>query len=174
MATVNLPSVGSGWHSLGLAFDGNRIRVYYDGDELIDLIDNGFDGSAPFASGGISLDSFSATQPVSWDDVVVRTPSTYASQGQLVSSAFDGGASVDWRSIDWDASTPPATGVCIRTRTADDAAGLATASWSDCVAQSGVDISSADKRWIQYRVDLNSSSTTSTPRFRELRIGYTN
>jgi hypothetical protein len=173
MATVPLPSVGTGWHTLGLAFEGNRIRVYYDGDQLIDLTDNGFDGSAAFASGGISLDTWSATQPVNWDDVVVRTPTGYGSQGQLVSSAFDGGAGVDWRSIAWDATTPTATGVCVRTRTADTAAGLDSQTWSGCAAQSGAPITSPDKRWIQYRIDLNSSSTTSTPVFHELRIAHT-
>jgi 3-keto-disaccharide hydrolase len=171
IAQANLPHVGTGWHTLKLAFDGNRIRASYDGSQLIDFTDNNADGTPAYTRGGISLDTWSATQPVIWDDVVVRTPSAYASQGQLVSSAFDGGIDVDWRSIAWDASMGPATRVCVRTRTADTPARLDSTAWSDCATQNGV-VANADKRWIQYRVDLSSSSTSSTPVFHELRVAY--
>ena len=39
MQQVGVPDVGTGWHTLKIAFDGNRIRVYYDGNPVIDMVD---------------------------------------------------------------------------------------------------------------------------------------
>ena len=41
---VSLPSVGTGWHTLQLNFQGNRIRVTYDGSLVIDVTDDNYDG----------------------------------------------------------------------------------------------------------------------------------
>jgi hypothetical protein len=74
MQQVNLPSVGTDWHVLKMAFDGNRIQVYYDGSLLIDVLDNGFDSQPPYLSGGISVDLWTSgvTYALSADDIVVR------------------------------------------------------------------------------------------------------
>ena len=61
MQQVSLGSVGTGWHTLKLVFSGTRIQVYYDGALKIDLSDNGFDGRAPYSSGGISTDLWTYT-----------------------------------------------------------------------------------------------------------------
>jgi len=51
MAQVNLPSVGTNWHSLRLGFTGNKISVTYDGSMLINLNDV---EAQPLSNGAIS------------------------------------------------------------------------------------------------------------------------
>ncbi len=57
MQTVNLASVGTNWHSLKLAFHGNRIAVYFDQRLVISMADS---EALPYASGGISADLWTA------------------------------------------------------------------------------------------------------------------
>jgi len=65
--------VGTAWHTLKVNFQGNRIQVFYDGAQVIDVTDNGFDSRAPYTGGGINLGMYTST--VSWlmnaDDIVV-------------------------------------------------------------------------------------------------------
>ena len=74
MQQVNLPSVGTGWHTLQLTFNGNRIRVYYDGTLLIDVTDNNFDARPAYLSGGISVGAWTYTTSylMTVDDVIVQ------------------------------------------------------------------------------------------------------
>lgn len=65
MAQASLPGVGSDWHTLSVTFQGNRIRVSYDGTQYIDVTDTGFDSSPAYASGAISLDLWSENVPSS-------------------------------------------------------------------------------------------------------------
>ncbi|SPE48882.1 conserved hypothetical protein [Verrucomicrobia bacterium] len=58
LATVNLPPVGTNWHSVKLAFFGNQIAVYYDGNLLITQADI---QPPEYLSGGISLDMYTYT-----------------------------------------------------------------------------------------------------------------
>ena len=60
MAQASLPGVGANWHTLKLTFQGNRIRVYYDGAQYIDVTDNGFDGVPAYTSGSVSAHMFMA------------------------------------------------------------------------------------------------------------------
>lgn len=73
MQQVNVPSVGTGWHTLKMVFTGNRIQVYYDGALKIDVTDNNFDSRAAFATGGISgeLWTYTNTYVMGMDNVVV-------------------------------------------------------------------------------------------------------
>jgi VCBS repeat-containing protein len=74
MMEVALPSVGTGWHSLKLVFNGNRIQVYYDETLKIDMSDNNFGSMAPYLSGAISVDMWTYTNSYSMnvDDIAVR------------------------------------------------------------------------------------------------------
>jgi len=76
MASINLSNIGTGWHSLKLVFIGNRIQVIYDGNRLIDVIDNNYDSRAAYLSGGISAQIYatSTSQQFYVDDVVVKEP----------------------------------------------------------------------------------------------------
>jgi hypothetical protein len=73
MQQVNLPDVGTGWHTLQMTFIGSRILVYYDGSLKIDVTDNNFDSRAPYLSGGISVDWYtgSPSRTVVVDDISV-------------------------------------------------------------------------------------------------------
>jgi hypothetical protein len=121
MQLVGVPNVGPGWHTLKMALDGNRIRVYYDGNQVIDVTDTNYDSRPPYASGGVSVDMFTGGAPYVMlaDDVVVRSPAAYTNSGALLSSAFDGGAGAQWHTISWDATAAGSTNVRVRTRTAN-------------------------------------------------------
>ena len=45
--------MGTNWHTLKLAFHGNRIAVYFDGTQVISVTDT---EAQPYLSGGISVD----------------------------------------------------------------------------------------------------------------------
>ena len=71
MQQVSLPAVDTFWHTLKLMFIGSRIQVYYDGTNVIDITDNGFDGTSPFLNGGISVDLSQGT--IIADNVLVSS-----------------------------------------------------------------------------------------------------
>jgi VCBS repeat-containing protein len=75
MAEASLPSVGTGWHTLKLVCNGNRIQVFYDGASKIDVTDNSYDSRAPYLSGGIDvgMGTFNSVYTMSADNVVVST-----------------------------------------------------------------------------------------------------
>ena len=75
MATANLPSVGTGYHTLKMVCDGNRIQVFYDGTSKIDVTDNNYDSRAPYLTGGVGLGmwTYNNVYVMSVDDVVVST-----------------------------------------------------------------------------------------------------
>jgi hypothetical protein len=66
---TNLASVGTNWHSLKLGFQGSRISVYFDTNQLMSVTD----GSPPYPSGALSLDMSTIQAPyiMSVDDVIV-------------------------------------------------------------------------------------------------------
>ncbi len=75
MQQINLPSVGTGPHTLKMVFSGSNIQVFYDGVLMINVTDNNFDSRAPYLSGGVSGDKWTYTNPylVGFSNVVVRT-----------------------------------------------------------------------------------------------------
>jgi hypothetical protein len=70
VAQVPLASVGTNWHTLKVAFQGNQIAVYYDGVKRISAVDV---EAAFYPVGGVSLDVWTAATPyqISVDDVRV-------------------------------------------------------------------------------------------------------
>jgi hypothetical protein len=69
MQTVGLAGVGTGWHTLRLAFHGNQIAVYFDGNQMMSVADV---EPEPYLSGGISADMWtdSAIYTMSLNDVL--------------------------------------------------------------------------------------------------------
>jgi hypothetical protein len=63
MSEVGLTSVGTDPHALKMSFAGSRIRVYYDGALMIDVVDENFDSRAPYLTGGISVDLWTSMNP---------------------------------------------------------------------------------------------------------------
>ena len=171
LTTAGIPAVGTGWHAVRMDFAGSRIRVYWDGSLLIDAND----ASAPYLTGGIGFDTFSGSGAylMAADDVEVLGPAQYETGGALTSSAFDGGVGAEWYTLAWDAAIPGSTSVCVRTRTADRADLLAAAGWSACYAAGSAEVTSPDKRWMQYQVELSTSDLNTTPVFYNNRITYT-
>jgi hypothetical protein len=68
---VSLTGVGTNWHTVKLAMQGNRIAVHYDGNLMLSLTDP---AAQPLVSGGISFDLWTDATP--WtliaDDVTVN------------------------------------------------------------------------------------------------------
>ena len=60
MAQASLPSVGTNWHTLKLAFQTNQISVYYDGSLYINTTDV---EAQPYLYGGISADMYTDSTP---------------------------------------------------------------------------------------------------------------
>jgi hypothetical protein len=74
MQQINLPSVGTGSHTLKMAFSGSNIQVFYDGALMINVTDNKFDSRAAYLSGGISSDmwTYNTSYKVRLENVIVR------------------------------------------------------------------------------------------------------
>jgi hypothetical protein len=70
---VNLPSVGTNWHTLKMAFLTNRIAVYYDSVQLMSVSDTDT-AVPPYLGGAISLDhwTYTTAYTLAIDNVIVR------------------------------------------------------------------------------------------------------
>ena len=70
MQQTNLPSVGTNWHTLKLAFLGAQVDVYADGCRRLSVTDA---EAQPYPGGGVSLDFWTAATPclMTADDVMV-------------------------------------------------------------------------------------------------------
>lgn len=70
--TVNLPSVGTNWHTLKLAFNGNQIAVYYDGTLEINTTDT---EAQPYVNGAICVERGTYLTDYNFfvDDVIVSS-----------------------------------------------------------------------------------------------------
>jgi hypothetical protein len=73
MATASLPGVGTSSHLVKIFFQGNRIRVFYDGVQIVDVLDNNFSGVGAYMSGGIVAGMWTYLSPYNMtvDDVLV-------------------------------------------------------------------------------------------------------
>ena len=59
---VPLTTVGTNWHDIKLAFQGNNVAAYFDGSLITNLVDNGnFDTQPALTNGGISVEMYAAT-----------------------------------------------------------------------------------------------------------------
>ena len=175
MQQVNLPAaLGTGWHTLQMAFKGNTILVYYDGVLQINVTDNNYGSQAAYLSGGISADWWTGSLPytISVENISVTPLPSYNSNGVLQSSAFDGGNGVQWQNVAWDAIAGGSTSVCVMTRTADTSDQLVNAAWSGCYSSSGSALLSANSRWVQYQLQLSTTNTSTSPVFNEIRMSY--
>ena len=125
MQQVNLPSVGTGWHTLQLAFNANRIGVYYDGALLIDVTDNNFDARPAYLSGGISVGAWINTTSylMTVDDVTVQAASGSAAYTLTTNVVGSGTVARNPDQATYGSGT-------VVTLTATPAAGWTFAGWS--------------------------------------------
>src|SRR5580765_2710572 len=73
MALVPLPGVGTNVHNLKMVFQSNQISVYYDGLQVVQMVDNNVDGLAPYTSGAAGAHMYLGDQPyqATFDDVSI-------------------------------------------------------------------------------------------------------
>jgi hypothetical protein len=73
MQQITLPSVGTNWHTLKVAFQGNQISVFLDGNQMMSVMDA---EAQPLTSGGVSVDMWTETNSyvMNVDDVTVAAP----------------------------------------------------------------------------------------------------
>jgi hypothetical protein len=73
MALVSLPSVGTSSHTLKLAFYGNTIDVYFDGNRVVHATDNNTDDLPLYRSGafGAHMYMYSPPYQATFDDLTV-------------------------------------------------------------------------------------------------------
>jgi hypothetical protein len=73
MALVGLPSVGTSSHTLKLAFYGNTIDVYFDGNRVVHAMDNNTDDLPLYRSGafGAHMYMYSPPYQATFDDLTV-------------------------------------------------------------------------------------------------------
>jgi hypothetical protein len=72
MQQVSLAAVGTNWHALKLAFQGNLITVSFDGNQMMSVTDL---EAVPYASGGVSVDFWTSATPyvMAVDDFMVSS-----------------------------------------------------------------------------------------------------
>ena len=73
MQQITLPSVGTNWHTLKVAFQGSQISVFFDGNQMLSVIDT---EAQPLTSGGVSVDMWTDTSPyvMNVDDISIAAP----------------------------------------------------------------------------------------------------
>jgi len=78
MQQVTLPTVGTNWHSLQVAFRGSEILAYFDGALMMDVTDTGFDGLPAYATGGFGAHFYNYDLPltVGFQDLQVTPVAT--------------------------------------------------------------------------------------------------
>jgi hypothetical protein len=160
---VTVP-IGTDWHTIKMALDGDQIKCYYDDDLVVNVVDSSFtNGLVSFESFGDSVNQF---------DSVSVTTSTYSSSGTLLSQAFTSASESSWKTISWTASTPDGTHVSFRTRSASTQSGLTSASWSNIYTANNSTITSPPNMWIQYQATLTTSNPAMTPTLYDVTITY--
>ncbi len=96
----------------------------------------------------------------------------YTSTGSFDSRVLDAGSAVDWGALSWSSVTPAGTSAALSVRTGNSP--NPDGSWSawSPVAASGNPIG-ATSRYLQYRVDMQSSSSSATPELQSVTAAYT-
>jgi hypothetical protein len=103
------------------------------------------------------------------DTIAVGPP--YVTSGTFDSCPVDAGASVTWTTATWNATAPAGTIVALRTRTSSD---LTTwSAWSSAATTSSAPIASPAARYAQYRLELTTTATDTTPTVESVDLAFT-
>ncbi len=94
----------------------------------------------------------------------------YLASGTFQGCTMDAQQAVTWGAASWVASTPAGTSLQVLTRTSTDASNWSA--WSSPLTVSGENISSPAGRYLQYSLELATTSTPSTPVVQSISIGY--
>jgi hypothetical protein len=143
-------------HRFRIERRAGEVRYYVDGAQApaathaIALAGPMRPAASDFAPGGPTLG-------VGWIRV-----SPYEAAGSFLSRVHDGGGSVTWQSISWEALLPDGTSLGLFARTGDTPA--PDASWTAfAVVPGSGSVLGASGRYLQYRVDLATNDPQRTP-----------
>ncbi|MCL4296865.1 MAG: hypothetical protein KJ077_14105 [Anaerolineae bacterium] len=129
-------------------------------DQVTFYIDGLLNAQTPVSN--TSLSNFhlylsnNGTSALRVDQAQVEPP--YQSSGSYTSCVVDAGAGNGWQTMSWDATLPAQTGLNVEARTSNN--GTAWSSWQ-AVSNGGV-LNNLG-RYAQYRLNLTSSNTVTTP-----------
>jgi hypothetical protein len=97
MRQVALPNVGADWHTLKLVFEGARIRVFYDGAQLIDFTDA---EGQPYLTGTVSAEMWTDAvgYTLAFDEVLVTLPNAVETLAAIaMASHANGTVTITWQ-----------------------------------------------------------------------------
>jgi hypothetical protein len=165
----------------GGAGAGGRIKIFYydvsryDNASLSHFVNGGSGGSGYYAGNGESGPDgiFNETETM-----YISTVPHYT-QGYYNSSVYDTNYTTTcYGTISWVANTSAYTSLVIKVRTSISPNMTGAALWENCPAvENGQDISELSSafdwhRYIQYRAELSTYDTTTTPVLQSVRINY--
>jgi len=167
---------GSGANSGG-GGAGGRIKVFYD---------SSYTGPSSSTDPSVNVNGGSGNEiggngTFHDEQITYTSPLTYVDYGRYISDVYDtGNDSTCYGKMTWDAEDLNGQRIEMRVRTSmfEEMEGNATL-WPNCpaVTNDGTDISdlssaSDGHRYIQYRADLYTEDTTTTPILRSVRMNY--
>jgi hypothetical protein len=155
MGQASLPGVGTGWHTVQLAFQGNQITASYDGVPMVSVTDQ---DPVPYASGGVSLDMGTYLIPTTMlvSQVTVQplaggqtTSSSSASSSSVLLADDFAGATNPGALSPWSAQTGVwniTGGMMVGGPDLEESYGFAilNTNWNDYAVQARLQFSSAD------------------------------
>jgi hypothetical protein len=97
----------------------------------------------------------------------------YSSTGTFLSRIIDGGATTDWGAVTWTADLPLGTTLVVSVRSGETAIPDATWSAFTIVGSPGA-AAAVSGRYVQYRLELSTSSPGQTPLIRDVTLNGVN
>jgi hypothetical protein len=94
MQQASLAAVGTNWHTLNLGMRGPQLVVCYDGNCVVNVTDT---EAAPYLSGGVSLEMWTAATPYVWS---LQGVSVISAPAPVIGAIDSSGTTV---TITWDA-----------------------------------------------------------------------
>jgi hypothetical protein len=129
-------------------------------DQITFYIDGLLNAQTPVSNTNLSdfhlYLSNNGTSALRVDHAQVEPP--YQSSGSYTSCVVDAGTGNGWQNISWDATLPAQTGLNVEARASNNGAG-----WSSWQAVSNGGVLNILGRYAQYRLNLTSSNTLTTP-----------
>jgi hypothetical protein len=164
MGTYN--DTGTGWHNLKLSYDVAASKVYMSVDKV------------PLGSQTLSLSDWTLEMRAfvrgTWDTIDARFDNVAAGTGgagNYTSPAMDSRmASPELRRVNWTATEPAQTGARVFVRSSGSGDMSAPTGWSQLTnGQSDFKTVQA-RRYLQYRVELRTSSPPAAPLFESISL----
>lgn len=129
-----------------------------------------------YGTGGSSIGAFNWPSDIYYDGT-----GTYATNGTLVSNAYNIGSNFLLKTINWSAITPAGTSLKFQIKSASSEAGLTGKNFVGPDGTIGTFYTTSGdtiwgghngNQWIQYKVDLSTTDISQTPELQEVFIIY--